>query len=464
MTMEKLDPNFFMIAIIIFCILIFFIIYLSKYRKRAIFLEKKYEKIIDIDKVYSETKNLLNKEKRSVEKQIDRIKYDYINKKKIYDELLKKIEIYDDEAEMAELGLYKPRFDLDTPEQFKDHIKASKEMQKDLLRIKNASGAIYCDAKWSVGDSKTEGRRFIERSIKLTARAFNNECDACIAKCTWKNILQMEQRIVKAYNDINKLNESNHIYITTQYLQEKFRELHLTHEYKERKQEEKEEQAQIKAMMREEEKAEKELRKAEEQAIKEEEKYKQALEVARQELNDASERKREILEQKIQELQNNLHEAENRNRRAKSMAQQTKQGHVYVISNIGSFGKNIFKIGMTRRLEPMGRVKELSDASVPFSFDVHAMIHTENAPFLEKSLHNKFDHRRVNMVNNRKEFFNVSLDEIQQAAEDISGKEIDFIHTIVAKEFYESRIIKKESQTEKTKASTTTNQEFAEAI
>ena len=119
---------------------------------------------------------------------------------------------------------------------------------------------------------------------------------------------------------------------------------------------------------------------------------------------------------------------------------------------------------MTRRLEPMGRVKEPSDASVPFAFDVHAMIHTKNSQFLEKYLHNKFDHKRVNMVNNRKEFFHVSLDEIQQAAEDISGKEIDFIHTIAAKEFYESRIIKKESQTEKTKASTTTNQEFAEAI
>ncbi|MES1524119.1 GIY-YIG nuclease family protein, partial [Vibrio cholerae] len=90
-----------------------------------------------------------------------------------------------------------------------------------------------------------------------------------------------------------------------------------------------------------------------------------------------------------------------------------KAGHVYVISNIGSFGDNVYKIGMTRRLEPMERVKELGDASVPFSFDVHAMIYSENAPALENELHKKFDFQRLNLINTRKEFFAVTLDEIK---------------------------------------------------
>lgn len=100
--------------------------------------------------------------------------------------------------------------------------------------------------------------------------------------------------------------------------------------------------------------------------------------------------------------------------RAISQAQLTKSGYVYIISNIGSFGENIYKIGMTRRLEPEDRVRELSGASVPFPFDIHAMIYTENAPALENLLHKNFNNKRVNLINQRREFFNVSLDEIEE--------------------------------------------------
>ncbi|MBF4275278.1 GIY-YIG nuclease family protein, partial [Vibrio anguillarum] len=108
----------------------------------------------------------------------------------------------------------------------------------------------------------------------------------------------------------------------------------------------------------------------------EEKRYQKALEVARQELEKASDEMKSELEEQIAQLQANLEEAERKHQRAQSMAEQTKRGHVYIISNIGSFGENIYKIGMTRRLEPMDRVNELGDASVPFTFDVHAMIHT----------------------------------------------------------------------------------------
>ena len=112
-----------------------------------------------------------------------------------------------------------------------------------------------------------------------------------------------------------------------------------------------------------------------------------------------------------------LIEAEKNKERAKSMAEITKSGHVYVISNIGSFGENVYKIGMTRRLEPMDRVRELGDASVPFNFDVHAMIYSKNAPELENLLHKEFYDNRVNKINDRREFFKVNLQDIKKALE-----------------------------------------------
>ena len=124
-------------------------------------------------------------------------------------------------------------------------------------------------------------------------------------------------------------------------------------------------------------------------------------------------------EQELVELQEKWQAAEEKNRRAISLAQQTKRGHVYIISNIGSFGHDVFKVGMTRRLDPMDRVKELGDASVPFDFDVHAMIYSEDAPRLEGELHRRFEDRRLNKVNLRREFFGVTVTELKQVIDDL---------------------------------------------
>lgn len=120
------------------------------------------------------------------------------------------------------------------------------------------------------------------------------------------------------------------------------------------------------------------------------------------------------------------------------MAQQTRSGHVYIISNIGSFGENIYKIGMTRRLEPKDRVTELGDASVPFSFDIHAMIYSTDAPTLEKTLHKKFVNNQVNKINPRKEFFDVTLTDIRKTIEEMEI-EAHWTITAEAKEYYESK-------------------------
>ncbi|MEQ9074536.1 MAG: GIY-YIG nuclease family protein [Sandaracinaceae bacterium] len=124
-------------------------------------------------------------------------------------------------------------------------------------------------------------------------------------------------------------------------------------------------------------------------------------------------------------------------------AQLTRSGHVYVISNLGSFGEGVYKIGMTRRLEPLIRVKELGDASVPFSFDVHAMIYSEDAPALERALHVEFDGRRVNRVNTRKEFFRVSLAEVRKAVAKHHGV-ITFVTVAEAEEYWKTVAITNE--------------------
>lgn len=138
----------------------------------------------------------------------------------------------------------------------------------------------------------------------------------------------------------------------------------------------------------------------------------------------------------IEELERRLAEAKEKER-ALSMAQQTKAGNVYVISNIGSFGENIFKIGMTRRLDPLDRVKELGDASVPFPFDVHMMVACDNAPSMENELHKRFNNHRLNKVNFRKEFFAVSIEDIRRAVEDLHG-EVEYVAEPEALQYRES--------------------------
>ncbi len=200
----------------------------------------------------------------------------------------------------------------------------------------------------------------------------------------------------------------------------------------------------LQEQIREEAKLEKDLKDAE---LKEE-KYKKLLDKAKKEVGTATGEKLLKLQEQLKLLEEELAEAHEKNQRAKSMAEQTKAGHVYVISNIGAFGESVYKIGMTRRLEPLDRVKELGDASVPFTFDVHAMIYSDNAPSLENFLHKRFDRKRLNLVNARKEFFKVSLDDIEKEAL-MHNSEAVFIKLAEAKDFRETLAIRLQVENKK---------------
>lgn len=337
----------------------------------------------------------------------------------------------DEEANLQSFGFYKPHYDFASSAAYQSKLTRIRASQKKMIKDKTAAVG---DIEWMVNGSAAEGRKQINQTLRLLLRAFNGECDAAIAKVRYNNIKTMETRIGKAQEAINKLADVQKCRITTEYLDLKMQELYLAHEYQEKVQAEKEEQRRIREEMREEAVAAKELERAMQEAEKEEERYTAALARARAEAASAAGAKQEKLQYQIAELERRLSEAHTNTERAKSRAEMTRSGYVYVISNIGSFGDEVYKIGMTRRLDPMDRVRELGDASVPFRFDVHAMIFSEDAPTLEAELHRRFHNKRVNLINHRREFFRVSLKEIADTVKRHHG-EIEFVYEREAEEY-----------------------------
>ncbi|MEW4982973.1 MAG: DUF4041 domain-containing protein [Cycloclasticus sp.] len=279
-------------------------------------------------------------------------------------------------------------------------------------------------------------------AIHFAVDAFNGKVDTALAKVKHDNYGKIKQEIIDAYSLVNHNGTAfRNARINQSYLDMRLNELKWAVATHELRQIEMAEQREIKQQIREEEKAQREMTKAIKEAAKEEKIIQEALEKARAELSHANAQERDAFQSKLTELENQLEEAEKRGQRAMSLAQQTKRGHVYVISNIGSFGEDVFKIGMTRRLEPLDRVKELGDASVPFSFDVHAMLYSENAPALEKQLHRFFSENSVNKINPRKEFFRVALPLIKQAVTEQDITDVHWTMKAEAAEFRESLAI-----------------------
>lgn len=215
--------------------------------------------------------------------------------------------------------------------------------------------------------------------------------------------------------------------------------IQVEYEYFIRKEKERAEQQALREQMRQEAEERKMLEQQQRQVEKEESKYNTEIEKVQSQLAalSADDEKAKALEAKIAELQAQLAAVAQKKEEIISR-QNGKAGYVYVISNLGSFGENTFKVGMTRRLDPMDRVRELGDASVPFSFDVHSFIFSDDAVGLESELHRRLDSKRKNKVNLRKEFFDVSLDELEQLVQEINPA-AEFNRTMLATEYRQSQ-------------------------
>jgi hypothetical protein len=388
-------------------------------------LKEKYAPITSVEDEVSTLRDTATE----IKKQIEETRSSYSEKRATLKKLEQQVAIYDEKLSFAELGVYEPHFEFNDADEYKQEIIRNRERQKTMISAKTST---LCPTDWQVDGSRTRGQTMINRQTRLTMRAFNNECEAATANTRWNNVNAMEKRIINAAKQIDKANESMKLRISEQYVSLKLNELHATHEYRERLKMDKKERTELAR----EEREEKKLLAEAEAAEREEERYQKLLDKARSEAG--------VDEGRIAELEAALAEAHATSERARAMAEMTKSGYVYIISNIGSFGENVVKIGLTRRLEPDDRVKELGDASVPFGFDTHAMIYSDEAPALENALHKEFVDRRVNASNMRKEFFRVGLEEVQEAVKRLAPS-ASFFSDREAQEWHETISRRKEA-------------------
>lgn len=389
-------------------------------------MEKRFKPVLDLDAECA----ALTTQISELRAQIEQLRASYTEKKTVYDRLLKEVAVFDEKLAFAEMGVYEPHFDFTDSEEYKRNISATREAQKVMVSAKTA---VICTKNWTVDGSAAKGQTMTNRNIRLTLRAFNSECDAAIANARWNNVNAMEKRILNAHAQIDKHNASNSVFITKEYLKLKLQELYLTHEYREKVKAERDERAEAARLQREEQKLIRDMERAEE----DEARYQRLLDKAKAEAQTVVGPKLDAFQAQIEILEKDLAEAHARFERAQAMAERTRSGYVYIISNVGSFGDDVVKIGLTRRLDPADRVRELGDASVPFLFDTHAIIYSDDAPTLERSLHAEFEPVRINAQNYRKEFFRAKLDDVESAVKRLAP-DAPFFKDVEAQEYKET--------------------------
>jgi DNA repair exonuclease SbcCD ATPase subunit len=357
-------------------------------------------------------------------------------------ELKNQIISYDDQINIESFGLYNPHYSFTSSVEYKQKLDDVRQLQKSL--IKDGTAGVITE-QLLFNNSLAEGKKVQNQNIKQLIRTFNVECEAAINKVTLSNMKRIEDRINRSFETLNNLNVGNLIKLSPTYLRLKLDELHLAFEYEQKKAEEKEILREQREKEKEERKAQAEIerqRKAvEKERKKQAEHFKQAealLKEKMENLTNNDDPKYKSLQDEVAKLKTQLAELDEKEASLDYRENHSTAGYVYIISNIGAFGKNVFKIGVTRRLEPLARIKELSSASVPFSFDVHALIFSDDAYKLETDLHNYFDKYRVNKVNNRKEFFGITINQVKEALNKYYNQTFEFTEIPEAEEYRKS--------------------------
>ena len=332
----------------------------------------------------------------------------------------------DDERVLQEVGIYNYHHPLENAEQYRSRLSAINTRVKEMVK---AGDAILASDQFSYNNSLAMGRKMTADFSKLMLRAYNAEADNCVRVLRAGNVVTAKKRLDRAVQSIARLGAMMEMRVNPRYHELRFEELELTSDYLMKKQEEKEAAREERERLREERRAEQELAAEHERLDKERAHYLAALEVLRA---NADEKATAEMEQRLRDVDAAIAQNDYR-------AANVRAGYVYVISNPGSFGKQVVKIGMTRRLEPMDRVRELGDASVPFPFDVHALFFADDAVALEQELHNAFDEARVNRVNLRREFFFATPLEVREVLAETLGVLLEFTENPEATQYLQSR-------------------------
>lgn len=331
-----------------------------------------------------------------------------------------------DELILQEVGVYDFRHQLEDSVAYKSEIKTLRDQIKTMSR--NDGGAVTAAANWTVEGSAAKGRKMVKEFSKLLLRAYNGEAETLVSKLKPYKLSTATDRLDKSRATISRLGQTMSISITDDFHRLRIRELELTADFLARKEEEKEADRAEKERLREEAKARREFEAEKARLLKEQAHYARALEQIR---STGTSEEVASAEATLADIDDAIHGVEDREANIRA-------GYVYVISNFGTFGPGVVKIGMTRRLDPMDRVKELGDASVPFRYDVHALVFSNDAVTLEGRLHDVFADRRVNRVNLRREFFYATPTEVESALTAADGSVLEFVEEPDAEEWHQS--------------------------
>lgn len=333
-----------------------------------------------------------------------------------------------DYADLQEDGFYDYENPAENSVQFKAQLETNKAQQKAMVKNKTA---VQTSTHFTFNNSAAKGRTFLNDMSRMALSLYNAEAENCVKNVKAGNLETSIKRLDRCSDRITRFGKFIDLRIARQYQQLRVEELHLTAKYMQAVQAEKEAERERKAELREQAKAQKELEAEMARLRKEQEHYQNVLEKMKEQGNLEETAK---LEARLAEIDKSINDVDYR-------AANIRAGYVYVISDVGAFGERMVKIGMTRRLDPMDRVRELSDASVPFKFDVHALFFSKDAVSLETMLHHEFEDRRVNKVNARKEFYYCTPQEVLDKLKEKNVAVVEYRVEPEAEEYRMSRRI-----------------------
>lgn len=325
-------------------------------------------------------------------------------------QLNEEIAVANGNLNLQEFGFFERQYSFSDSTKYKDKLDSLRMQQKSMVKNGTAGRII---TPMLLDNSKSKGKAMQNQLIKAALRGFNGEADALLVKISVVNVDNKIKALRKVFEQLNKMYARNLIEITYPYLDLKIEELRLAAEYELQKQEEKELLREQREKEREDKKLQAEIKAKRKQLEKDRDHFKNMVAKVTELLKEAKNDEVDELKRQLAEYQDKLSELDEIEEDIDYREGHATAGYVYVISNIGSFGEDVYKIGVTRRLEPLERIRELSSASVPFQFDVHALIFSEEAFALETELHNQLANYKVNKVNGRKEYFKVSFEEIR---------------------------------------------------
>jgi Meiotically up-regulated gene 113/Domain of unknown function (DUF4041) len=334
--------------------------------------------------------------------------------------------VTEDTIILQEVGVYQYTHPLDDSVAYKAELAMLQDQVRAMVR--KDGGAVSGSQQMTMNGSRTQGQKMVREFSKLLLRAYNNEADNLVRGMRPYKLSTSVDRLEKTKATIEKLGQSMDIHIGHGYHRLRLKEMELTADFLEKVAAEKEREKEEKARLREERQAQQEFQRQRDKLERERTHYTNAL-AALEVKGDIEAAAR--MRAELGEIEKAIEDVDYR-------AANIRAGYVYVISNLGAFGERMVKVGMTRRLEPMDRIRELSDASVPFNFDVHAIHFSNDAVGVEAEMHRQLADRRVNRVNQRREFFYATPAEVKDLLSAVAGDLLEFTETAEAFEYHQS--------------------------